>query len=144
MNRLRVLVYMLCFFFLISAHPIDRGVFVIQVDGLRNSDGVVTLALYEKDGHLSEDKVKVSVKGPIKNNKAILKTQGLPYGEYSLVVIHDENNNGKMDFNIFKMPKEGLGFSNNPRIGISKPSFEETKVKLKEQEKKLNISMKYF
>ena len=144
MNRLRLLVYTLGFFLLISAHPVDQGVFIVQVEGLRNSDGVVTLALYEKDGHLSEDKVKATVKSPIKNNKATIKTKGLPYGQYSMVVIHDENNNGKMDFNIFKMPKEGLGFSNNPRIGISKPSFEETKVKLKDQEKRLNISMKYF
>jgi len=144
MNKIRFVVYTMCFFMLVAAHPVDQGVFIIQVDGLRNSDGVVTLALYEKDGHLSEDRVKASFKSPITNNKAVIKTKGLPYGEYSLVVIHDENNNGKMDFNIIKMPKEGVGFSNNPKIGLSKPSFEEMKVELERSEKKIRIEMKYF
>lgn len=144
MNRLRFVFYTLCFFMLVASHPVDQGVFVIQVEGLRNSDGVVTVALYEKEGHLSEDKVLISVKGSIKNNKATLKTKGLPYGEYSLVVLHDENNNGKMDYNIVRMPKEGVGFSNNPKIGLSKPNFEETNVTLREREKKINIKMNYF
>ncbi|WP_019676170.1 DUF2141 domain-containing protein [Arsukibacterium perlucidum] len=34
-------------------------------------------------------------------------------GEYGIKVIHDENDNRKLDTNLLGMPKEGYGFSNN-------------------------------
>lgn len=124
--------------------PVQKGKFIIQVEALRNSDGVVTVALYEEDGHLSEHDVRAEFQGSISHQKSTIITDEIPFGEYSMVVIHDENNNGRMDFNLVKMPKEGLGFSRNPKIGLSKPSFEETKVILNSDEKKLTIRLKYF
>ena len=38
---------------------------------------------------------------------------GVAPGEYSLLVIHDENRNGKLD-KALGMPREGFGFSRNP------------------------------
>ncbi|KEO74142.1 hypothetical protein EL17_08355 [Anditalea andensis] len=139
-----MLIWPLCLLLFVSAHPVDQGIFIIQIQGLRNADGVATVALYEKDNHLSEDDVKATFKSTIKNNSAVIMTKPLDYGNYSVVVLHDENNNGKMDYNIVRMPKEGVGFSNNPKIGLSKPSFEATKVTLGEKEKKITIKMIYF
>jgi uncharacterized protein (DUF2141 family) len=31
-------------------------------------------------------------------------------GKYAIAVIHDENCNGKLDTNMFGIPKEGYGF----------------------------------
>ena len=33
-------------------------------------------------------------------------------GIYGISVIDDENNNGKMEYNLLGIPKEGFGFSN--------------------------------
>ncbi len=131
-------------FLFFSATPVQKGKFIIKVEGLRNSDGVVTVALYEEDGHLSEDKVWAEFHSSISGQKSTIVTDEIPFGEYSMVVIHDENNNGKMDFNLVKMPKEGLGFSKNPKIGLSKPSFEDTKVNLNSNKRNLTIRVKYF
>tara|TARA_R110000744_G_scaffold111003_1_gene209135 strand:- start:11 stop:385 length:375 start_codon:yes stop_codon:yes gene_type:complete len=35
---------------------------------------------------------------------------------YAIFAFHDENENGKLDLNPLKMPKEGFGFSNNPTL----------------------------
>jgi uncharacterized protein (DUF2141 family) len=48
-------------------------------------------------------------------------------GEYSVAVIHDENNNGKLDTNIFGIPTEAYGFSNNIRPKFRAANWDETK-----------------
>ena len=40
--------------------------------------------------------------------------RGVAPGDYSLLVIHDENRNGRLD-KVLGLPREGFGFSRNPR-----------------------------
>lgn len=53
----------------------------------------------------------------------------LPAGQYAVMVVHDANDNGKMDSNVIGIPTEPYGFSNNPRV-MRKPTFEETRFAL--------------
>jgi uncharacterized protein (DUF2141 family) len=53
-----------------------------------------------------------------------LQFGALPPGRYALSVIHDENGNGKLD-TFLAIPREGFGFSRNPKIRMGPPSFEE-------------------
>lgn len=53
----------------------------------------------------------------------------LPPGSYAVMVMHDENDNGKLDSNFMGMPIEGYGFSNNPNV-MRKPTFEEARFEL--------------
>src|SRR5690606_22791100 len=48
----------------------------------------------------------------------------LPPGRYAVQVLHDANDNGKLDTNIVGMPTEGYGFSNNPQV-MRKAHFDE-------------------
>ncbi len=43
-------------------------------------------------------------------------------GDYSLLVIHDENRNGRLD-KMLGMPREGFGFSRNPVIRMGPPHY---------------------
>src|SRR3546814_6841526 len=46
----------------------------------------------------------------------------LPHpGNYAMAILHDINANGK-----FGLTTDGGGFSNNPKVMFSKPSYEET------------------
>lgn len=53
----------------------------------------------------------------------------LPAGHYAVMVIHDANDNGKMDSNVIGIPTEPYGFSNNPQV-MRKPTFEEARFEL--------------
>lgn len=53
----------------------------------------------------------------------------LPAGQYAVMVIHDANDNGKLDSNVIGIPTEPYGFSNNPRV-MRKPTFDETRFEL--------------
>jgi uncharacterized protein (DUF2141 family) len=48
----------------------------------------------------------------------------LPPGRYAAIVIHDENDNGRLDTNVWGVPTEGYGFSNDALGFLSAPSFD--------------------
>jgi uncharacterized protein (DUF2141 family) len=70
---------------------------------------------------------------------------GVPAGEYAVSLIHDKNNNQKLDKNMLGIPKEPFGFSNNPRILTGPPRFQECSFNMNASDKKtLAIKMIQF
>lgn len=49
----------------------------------------------------------------------------LPPGRYAVSVIHDSNDNQKLDTNFIGMPTEQYGYSNNPPLRMRMATFEE-------------------
>ncbi len=98
----------------------------INVEELRNSDGAVQFALYNTDGSIPDQKFKAFYKmekAKINNGASRLTFNDLPKGRYAVNVLHDENENGKIDKG-FILPIEGIGFSNYESIGLSnRPNF---------------------
>jgi len=104
----------------------------ITVNDLRNSKGIVQFAIYNKEGSIPDEKYKKYYKRDtvaIYNNTATITFNDLPKGTYAINILHDENENGKIDKK-FILPKEGIGFSNYESLGMrnrpkfSKASFE--------------------
>lgn len=71
-----------------------------------------------------------------------LEVPALAYGLYSVAVFQDTNGNGRLDANTLGIPTEPYGFSNNPRVKWSAPTFEETAVSLQSTSVSLSIEMK--
>ncbi|MBK25174.1 MAG: hypothetical protein CME70_14365 [Halobacteriovorax sp.] len=62
-----------------------------------------------------------------------------------MAVYHDKNSDFELNTNGLGIPKEGFGFSNNPRILFGAPKFKKAKFKLKASEnKKMLIKLKHF
>jgi uncharacterized protein (DUF2141 family) len=97
----------------------------IQVTGFRNNTGTAGSLVFPSPAGWPDNITKTIVHGgfPIANRQAQLQFQ-VPAGRYAVVVIHDENSNMKLDRNFFGIPREGFGFSNNPRVSFSTPSFQ--------------------
>jgi uncharacterized protein (DUF2141 family) len=70
----------------------------------------------------------------------------LPPGFYAISTFQDKNSNKKLDTNLVGAPKERFGFSNNPRVLFSAPSFYDAEFEVKAGEKKkININLiKFF
>jgi uncharacterized protein (DUF2141 family) len=96
----------------------------VHVSGFRNNQGTAGGVVFASATGWPEDHSKSIVHGgfPIAGLQALERFQ-VPPGRYAVVVIHDENSNMKLDRNFFGIPKEGFGFSNNPRVIIAAPSF---------------------
>ena len=63
---------------------------------------------------------------------------------YAVQIIHDKNQNNKLDFRTFPFPrpKEGVGLSNN-KFRFGPPRYEDAKVLMDSLKKTINIEMRY-
>ena len=118
----------------------------VTAEHVRNSKGIVQFALYNKNGTIPDEHYKKYLKigtGKIINGKATFTFSNLPEGKYAVNILHDENENGKLDKG-FILPKEGIGFSNFQSIGLSnKPNFTKASFDVKE-DKSIVIKMIYL
>ncbi len=98
----------------------------IEVKDLRNSNGTVLFALYNREDAFPDEHYKKYLKkvtGKIVKGTSTVIFGNLPAGKYAVNILHDEDNDGKIKKGII-LPKEGIGFSNYESIGFSnKPSF---------------------
>ena len=61
---------------------------------------------------------------PLRPDTALCDRLGLPAGDYAVSAFLDENNNMKLDSNLFGLPTELYGFSRNARNPVGPPPFE--------------------
>lgn len=103
----------------------------ITINGFSSNEGKASVAIYRVSddfpGAKSQYKGKVVL---IENKKAIVIFENLPKAKYAAAVYHDKNKNGILDKNMFGVPTEKYGFSNNARETFSAPSFESAAVNL--------------
>jgi uncharacterized protein (DUF2141 family) len=103
----------------------------VQLTGLRNAKGVVHLCLTsDAQRFLDCQKVPGSVGRTLPAGQAARVTLApVPAGTYALLVVHDENANGRLDMT-FGIPREGFGFSNNPPMKPRAPRWDEIRFAL--------------
>lgn len=97
----------------------------IHVTGFRNNKGKAGGVVFASPAGWPEDQSKTVAQGgfTIHDRQATEEFQ-MPPGRYAIAVIHDENENHKLDRNFFGIPKEGFGFANNPRVFLSAPPLQ--------------------
>lgn len=105
---------------------------LVHVDGFRNQKGVIGCAVFGSPKGWPENDAKAYLRAaiPISGKDAVLKFADVTPGRYGIVVLHDENENHHLDRNIFRVPREGFGFANNPHVTLSAPSWEEASVQV--------------
>ena len=64
-------------------------------------------------------------------------------GQWSLLLIHDSNGNGKLDKR-FGIPREGFGFSGNPAIRFGPPSANDVRFALPAGETNEAVKVRYI
>ncbi|HEX4310902.1 MAG TPA: DUF2141 domain-containing protein [Acidobacteriaceae bacterium] len=103
----------------------------VHITGFRNNKGAAGGVVFRSPVGWPDNRTKAIVQGgfPIADRQAEQNFQ-VPAGRYGVVVIHDENSNMKLDRNFFGIPKEGFGFSNNPRVTLTAPSFQAAAVQV--------------
>jgi uncharacterized protein (DUF2141 family) len=118
----------------------------VTVNGLRNQNGQICLSLFsQSEGFPGKSDRAVATQCIAANaasHSAIF--QNLNPGQYAVALFHDVNEDSKLNTGIFGIPKEGFGFSQNPRIGTNAPRFEDTAFLLTPQNTQIQIQLKYF
>ena len=113
----------------------------VQIDDVKSSKGQLTVAVYHSaDSFLK--KPLTSVRTQASNEGKTLVVKDLPAGEYAIVVLHDVNQNGKMDKNFLGIPTEDYAFSNNAKGKMGPPSFDAAKFQLPEAGVTVKVSLR--
>ena len=122
----------------------NKGKIIVTIQGIEETGGTMMVGLFtENDTFLEVPTYPREI--PINNEKSIVAIfDNIPYGTYALSIFHDLNNNGELDANFFRIPKEPFGFSNNymPRFGP--PSFKGASFELGNDVLELSVSLKSF
>ncbi|MFM9827149.1 MAG: DUF2141 domain-containing protein [Sphingomonas sp.] len=95
----------------------------VKIDNVRSAKGVLRLCLTADPQNFPgcvDDAQAVTRNVPAGQHE--VEFAGLPLGNYAVAVIHDENTNAKLD-TFMGIPREGFGFSRNPKIGFGPPRF---------------------
>jgi uncharacterized protein (DUF2141 family) len=98
---------------------------LVHIDGFRNQKGDAGVTIFKSPDGWPDNNDKAFIHGPhpFSGSNTTVELQ-LPPGRYGIAVLHDENSNHKLDRNMFGFPKEGFGFSNNPKVNLTAPSFD--------------------
>lgn len=128
------------------AQKSSSGDIEIRITGLRNTQGKISVNLFNSEDGFPEDPVKSFGWKTVKivPDTVVIVFEDLPYGNYAASVLHDENSNGKMEKNFLGIPQEGFAFSNNYAPRIKSPSFRDAKITLAAPVLKTNLTMLYY
>ena len=101
----------------------------VEVTGMRSTKGQVFYSLFSGPEGFPDKGEKAIGSGActIADDKtAHFTIPKLAPGVYAVTLFHDENSNGKLDTKAFGIPKEGFGFSRDPKIRMGPPRFKDT------------------
>jgi uncharacterized protein (DUF2141 family) len=101
----------------------------VRVDAVRSASGSIVAVLYGDNpaDFLKKGKRLDKVFEPARQGLvSVCLTAPVP-GIYAVAIYHDENGNEKFDKTWIGLPDEGYGISNNPKIFLSAPAFDEAK-----------------
>ncbi len=125
----------------------DSGVrLTVHVKSIRGTAGLLRIAVFDQEGRwLKEGKALKGASRKIGGASLTFVFKGLKPGRYGVSVLHDANENGKMDMRWlpWPKPKEGAGSSRNPKPRAGPPRWKDSVFSLGSEGKTLTITMQY-
>jgi uncharacterized protein (DUF2141 family) len=112
----------------------------ITFSGIRSDKGVITTGLKsspdgwprKSDRQFKWDKKK------LKDGNLVVEINGLAHGTYAISAMDDENDNFELDL----LRGERFGFSNNPKVRLSAPKFEDCSFQINSDPTRIEIRLR--
>lgn len=109
--------------------PAQASTLEIAVENVKSTEGSILVAIYNSADSYRKQAVweaKVPVQMPVTR----IAVPDLAGGQYAVALFQDRNGDGKVDSNLFGVPTEPYGFSNNPRSLMGPASWDQTRFDL--------------
>lgn len=94
-----------------KTETVSEGTTITVTVPIKSTTGKVIFGLHNETTFMKE--ALVGLTGDIKDGMASVTFTDVTPGTYGIVVLHDKNDNKRMDFEPTGMPKEAFGASNN-------------------------------
>ena len=102
---------------------------VMEVSLFNSAEDFLVEPLNQQSGEINED------------GQFVAEFFGLVEGDYAVVVVHDENDNGMLDTGFLGFGGESIGYSNDARPLLGRPSFDDAKIQVTEHGQQIEISL---
>lgn len=132
--------------FLPSAAGSANSNLAVTIKGLKNQKGQVCFSLFSSSrGFPGSNKRALQAKCvKLENTPVKLNIPSLKAGTYAIAIFHDSNEDGTLNRNYLGIPKEGFGFSRNPRIITGPPKFGDSAVFVAGSSTDIQINLNYL
>lgn len=123
--------------------PTASGNIIFRVSGMDNSKGVVRVVLYgDEKKFLSENGFAAADSAFAHANGVVEVTlHNVPFGTYAAAFYQDENQNGVIDQNMFRIPTEPYAFSNGVRAKWNVPDFKTVSFRFEQSDTRLEATL---
>lgn len=115
----------------------------VDVRELRTTLGVVEIGVCANRA-CYEAGAGFVAKARVPATQPIASFDNLPPGQYTILMFHDENANGKFDKGVFGVPLEGFGFSNDVRPRLSRPDYGRVVFEIPTEGRRVVLHMQYL
>lgn len=127
-----------------AAPPPPVAVVDVDISGLRNAKGMIQACMTRSRAHFPDcrgDPGAVLLSVPAATRT--LHFTGLAPGRWAITVFHDYNANQKLD-RMMGVPREGFGFSRNPKIRFGAPRFDNVDIEIPTGFSRTTVRMLYL
>lgn len=125
----------------VAAVPAYAGDVKVHVTGVDNRGGDMRVMVCTRETFLKECPYRA--KAPATKGVTDVVVHDVPPGDYSVVVHHDINRDGKVNRTLLGVPEEGVGFSRNPMLILRAPTFNETSVTVGDTLVEVDVALKF-
>jgi uncharacterized protein (DUF2141 family) len=126
---MRTILFMVVMAFMLSAVNAQTKLTIV-VDGIEKTEGTLLVAVYDSVNYLK--KPVYTGYARVKGEDVSVVIDSVATGEYAVSVMHDENDNKKLDTGAYGIPTEKTGFSNNAKGKMGPPEFKDSKFRIEE------------
>ena len=128
----------------IGAAPPPAGDLTVRLEGLRNARGVVMLCLTATPANFPDCKARGDARFLNVPASAPDGTfADVPAGRWAVAAVHDQDGDGRLD-TVLGVPSEGIGFTRNPKLGWSAPSFDSAAITTTGLNRLERVRLRYF
>lgn len=140
-----IMVFSLKSFNMMKEDVPEVGNIQVEVTGLKNAEGLLGILVFSTDDGFPSNQKKAfkEILLPVAEGKNQYTFTDLPFGDYAVAVMHDENKNNKLDTNLLGIPREGTGVSNNVRSTFGAPKFSDASFSLNNESYTTEIKVTY-
>ena len=116
-------------FIMFACSELSSGEIKILVSNIQEKRGTIHYGVYNNSKLFPEESGKI-LGGYEEVSKVVesgLLIDDLEESNYAIAIFHDTNSNNKFD-TFFSIPKEKFGFSNNAKVFLGPPKFEDASI----------------
>lgn len=137
MKKLLVAFTLLTAILSVCAQENEGITLTVVIENVLNDEGYVLSALHSQETFMKADGLETrkdkAEKGPL-----TLTFTNIKPGTYAISILHDENENNRMDFEANGMPKENYAMSQNSML-MGPPTFDDVKFAVEDADMEMAI-----